>query len=82
MKIDLPGRQVIKPLLQPSDSWNGEEKRAMSITIKKAPVGTRWIVMLGSHPVAFRTELEASDFVDKLKARIDAPHKLPIRLSE
>jgi hypothetical protein len=54
----------------------------MSITIKKAPLGTKWLVMLGSQPVTFRTELEAAAFVDTLKARIDASHELPVRPSK
>lgn len=44
--------------------------------------GTDWLVMLDSYPVTFRTEFEAIAFVDKLKARIDAPHESPARLPE
>lgn len=52
----------------------------MSITIEKASMGTEWLVMLDSYPVSFRTELEATAFVEKLRARINAPHELPARL--
>lgn len=48
----------------------------MSIMIEKAPVGPDWLVVLDSYPITFRTEPEAEAFVDKLRARIDAPHDL------
>jgi hypothetical protein len=55
------------------------EQRIVSIAIEKALVGTDWLVMLDSYPVTFRTEFEATAFLDTLRDRINAPHELPAR---
>ena len=40
----------------------------------------RWLVQLDQQAVTFRSEAEARAFVDKLQARLQAPHYLPERL--
>ena len=37
----------------------------------------RWLVQLDQQAVTFRSEAEARAFVDKLQARLQAPHRLP-----
>lgn len=39
--------------------------------------GTYWQVRLNEHFVTFRNEREARHFVDRLEARLAAPHDLP-----
>ena len=41
----------------------------------------RWQVQLDQQAVNFRSEAEARAFVDKLQARLQAPHSLPERLA-
>ena len=41
----------------------------------------RWQVQLDQQAVNFRSEAEARAFVDKLQARLQAPHRLPERLA-
>ncbi|MBA1248440.1 hypothetical protein [Pseudomonas luteola] len=40
-----------------------------------------WQVRLDDQAITFRTEDEARTYVDKLNARLKAPHKLPESLS-
>lgn len=39
--------------------------------------GTHWQVRLNEHFITFRSEVEARHFVDRLEARLTAPHALP-----
>lgn len=41
---------------------------------------SRWQVQLDQQAVTFRSEAEARAFVEKLQARLQAPHRLPERL--
>ena len=41
----------------------------------------QWQVQLDQQAVNFRSEAEARAFVDKLQARIQAPHRLPEQLA-
>lgn len=50
----------------------------MVITIEKAVCGPDWLVMLNYYPLTFRSMAEAQSFVDRLKARIEAPHIIPV----
>jgi len=50
----------------------------MVITIEKAVCGPDWLVMLNNYPLTFRSMAEAQSFVDRLKARIEAPHSIPV----
>ncbi|WP_296180595.1 hypothetical protein [Pseudomonas sp. UBA1879] len=50
----------------------------MVIAIKKAVCGPDWLVMLNDYAVSFRSMEEAQSFVDRLKARIEAPHVIPV----
>ncbi|WP_165869829.1 hypothetical protein [Pseudomonas sp. LS-2] len=50
----------------------------MIIRIEKSVCGTDWLVTLDDYPVTFRNEAEAIAFVDRLKARIEAPHVIPL----
>jgi hypothetical protein len=49
----------------------------MTIKVEKALGGQDWLVKLDDYPVKFRSMMEAVEFAEKLKARIDAPHVLP-----
>lgn len=49
----------------------------MTIKVEKALFGQDWLVKLDDYPVAFRSMVEAVEFAETLKARIDAPHVLP-----
>lgn len=50
----------------------------MIIKIERALCGSDWLVMLNDYPVSFRNMAEAVAFADRLKARIDAPHAIPV----
>lgn len=50
----------------------------MVITIEKAFCGSDWLVKLNNYPVSFRNMAEAVAFADRLKARIEAPHVIPV----
>ena len=55
----------------------------MKILIKalaKSP-DCQWQVQLDQQAVNFRSESEARAFVDTLRTRLQAPHKLPDRLA-
>jgi hypothetical protein len=49
----------------------------MTIEIKKAIRSPFWLVKLDDYPVTFSNQAEALAFVERLKARIAAPHVLP-----
>jgi hypothetical protein len=50
----------------------------MIIKIEKAVCGSDWLVMLNDYQVTFRNMEEAVAFADRLKARIEAPHVIPV----
>ncbi len=50
----------------------------MIIKIEKAVCGSDWLVKLNDYSVTFRNMAEAVAFVDRLKARIEAPHVIPV----
>ncbi|MFJ3486919.1 hypothetical protein ACIPL1_26425 [Pseudomonas sp. NPDC090202] len=50
----------------------------MIIKIEKAVCGSDWLVMLNDYPVAFRCMTEAIAFADRLRARLEAPHVIPV----
>jgi hypothetical protein len=50
----------------------------MTIKVEKAMCGQDWLVKLDDYPVTFRSMVEAVAFAEQLKARIDAPHELPV----
>jgi benzoyl-CoA reductase/2-hydroxyglutaryl-CoA dehydratase subunit BcrC/BadD/HgdB len=54
------------------------EACTMVITIEKALCGSDWLVKLNNYPVSFRNMAEAVAFADRLKARIEAPHLIPV----
>ena len=47
----------------------------IKITERQAPHG--WVVHLDDWEVSFKHQQTAQDFVDRLQARIDAPHVWP-----
>lgn len=49
----------------------------MTIKVEKAFCGQDWLVKLDDYPVTFRSMLEAVEFAETLRARLDAPHLLP-----
>lgn len=49
----------------------------MLIELEKDTPTSRWLVHLDTWVVAFRTEAEATCFVQRLEDRIKAPHVLP-----
>lgn len=51
----------------------------MTIEVEKAFCGPDWLVKLDDYPVVFRSQEEAVAFADRLKARIEAPHVMPIQ---
>jgi hypothetical protein len=55
-----------------------KEGSEMNIKIEKAVCGSDWLVMLNDYLVKFRSMEEAVAFVERLKARIDAPHVIPV----
>jgi len=50
----------------------------MVIKIEKAVCGTDWLVILNNYPVTFSSMEAAQSFVDRLRARIEAPHTIPV----
>lgn len=52
----------------------------IKITERQAPHG--WVVHLDDWEVSFKHQQTAQDFVDRLQARIDAPHVWPATLGQ
>lgn len=50
----------------------------MTIKIEKAVCGPDWLVTLNDYPVVFRSKEEATAFAERLRARIEAPHVIPV----
>jgi hypothetical protein len=60
-------------------AFANQRRPAMKILIKalaKSP-DCQWQVQIDQQAVNFRTKAEAKAFVDTLKSRLQAPHKLP-----
>jgi hypothetical protein len=53
----------------------------MKILIKEL-AKSQWQVRLDQHAVTFRSEAEARAFMRTLEARIQAPHQIPVPLTQ
>ncbi|GGU73864.1 hypothetical protein GCM10009504_33940 [Pseudomonas laurentiana] len=49
----------------------------MLIALEKDAPTSRWLVHLDTWVVSFKTETEATSFIQRLEGRIRAPHVLP-----
>jgi hypothetical protein len=54
----------------------------MKVEIEQIQGKAGWEVRLGTCAVSFRSQEEAVAFVERLQARLDAPHYLPVSCDE